>query len=66
MNIHVPLEIHKKYPNFTFRGKRFVRNNRTLIKAYHIGLGRMFYYSFDEDFFWLVNCEIPQWKVKNR
>lgn len=64
MNIHVPDSIRDKYPNFDFRGKQFVRKNRTMIEAYHTALGKTFYYSFEEDFFWFADCELPDWMMK--
>ena len=63
MNIHVPEEIRVKYPNIEFRGKTRMMNNRTVIKAYNHATGMRFYYSFEEDFFWIVDMGIPDWKL---
>ena len=38
-------------------------NNRTVIKAYNHATGMRFYYSFEEDFFWIVDMGIPDWKL---
>lgn len=64
MNIHVPEQVRKKYPNFEFKGRTFNRNNRKLIRAVNHNIGKSFYYSFDEDFFWMSNTIIPDWKIK--
>jgi len=34
MNIHVPEEIKKKYPQYEFRGKQREINDRIVIEAY--------------------------------
>ena len=62
MNIHVPKEIRNKYPQFEFRGKQRILNNRTVIEAYNPSTDMSFYYSFDEDFFWFTG-QIPDWKL---
>ena len=64
MNIHVSEEIRKKYPNMEFRGKPRSIKNRTVIEAINHATNMNFYYSFDEDFFWFTNCEIPDWFMK--
>lgn len=53
MNTHVSPEIKKKYFNYEFRGKRFRKNNKTLIRAKNIATDMRFHYSFEEDVFWL-------------
>ena len=63
MNSHVPLDIQNKYPNINFKGKPRIIKNRKVIKAVNPTTGMNFYYSFDEDFFWLTNCGIPDWFV---
>lgn len=63
MNNHVPEEIKNKYPNIEFRGKPRIINNRTVIEANNHATGMTFFYSFDEDFFWSANCEIPDWFI---
>ena len=62
MNVHVPEEIRKKYPNMEFRGKKRIINDRTVIEAYNHAIEQNFYYSFEEDFFWFVG-EIPDYKL---
>lgn len=64
MNIHVQEEIRKKYPNIEFRGKPRSLKNRTVIEAANHATHMSFYYSFDEDFFWFTNCEMPDWFMK--
>jgi len=64
MNIHIPEEIRNKYPNMEFRGKSRSIKNRTVIEAINHATNMNFYYSFDEDFFWFANCEIPDWFMK--
>jgi len=64
MNIHVPETIRKKYPNMEFRGKPRSMKGRTVIEATNHAIGMTFYYSFEEDFFWFTNCEMPDWFMK--
>lgn len=64
MNIHVPDEIRKKYPNYVFIGKRRIMKNREIIKAYNPVTNMKFYYSFEEDMFWLADCGLPDWKMQ--
>lgn len=64
MNIHVPAEIQNKYRCFNFKGKRFNYKGRTMIRAIHKTLESTFYYSFEEDFAWLMSGDInsvPDW-----
>lgn len=63
MNTHVPDNIKEKYFNFEFRGKPWEEKNRTLIEAINHHTNLKYYYSFDEDFFWFANCEIPTWFI---
>jgi hypothetical protein len=64
MNIHVSQETMDKYPNMEFRGKPRQIKGRTVIEATNHATDMDFYYSFDEDFFWFKNCEIPDWFIK--
>jgi hypothetical protein len=64
MNIHVPEEIRNKYPHMEFRGKKRILKNRTVIEAYNPATNMNFFYSFEEDFFWITNCELPDWKIR--
>ncbi len=64
MNIHVPEEIRNKYPHMEFRGKKRILKNRTVIEAYNHATNMNFFYSFEEDFFWMTNCELPDWKIR--
>lgn len=64
MNIHVDKTITEKYPGFEFVGKSFSRFDRKLIKAYNHAIGKSYFYSFDEDFFWDTDMQIPEWKIK--
>jgi len=63
MNTHVPKQIIEKYPNMEFRGKIKDIKNRKMIQAKNHNTGQSFYYSFEEDFFWFKDCEIPDWKI---
>lgn len=63
MNIHVSDEIKSKYPNIEFRGKPRNINNRIVIDATNHTTDMHYYYSFEEDFFWFTNCEMPDWKI---
>ena len=47
-----------------FRGKPRIIKGRTVIEAVNHSTGMNFYYSFEEDFFWFKNCEIPDWFIK--
>ena len=64
MNIHISEEIKNKYPNMEFRGKPRNIKNRTVIEAFNHATNQNFYYSFQEDFFWFTNCEIPEWFIE--
>jgi len=64
MNIHVPEEIRQKYPNMEFRGKPRQIKGRSVIEAVNHATDMRFYYSFDEDFFWFVDCEMPEWLMR--
>jgi hypothetical protein len=63
MNVHVSEEIRKKYPNMEFRGKPHERKGRLVIEARMDAQDLSFWYSFEEDFFWLSSCEIPDYKL---
>jgi len=59
MNTHVPKEIIDKYPTYLFEGKSFIlKNGNTYIRAKHKTLGKTFFYSFSEDFFWMDKEDI--------
>lgn len=62
MNHHVPDDIVKKYPNMVFRGKPLLIKDRTVIRAENPTTDMKFYYSFAEDFFWIRDMEMPDWK----
>jgi hypothetical protein len=64
MNVHVPDDIRQKYSNFEFRGKPFNLKGRTLIEAINHATEIKHYYSFEEDFLWHSNCELPEWFIK--
>ena len=64
MNIHVPEEVRNIYPNMEFRGKPRTIKNRTVIEAINHTTDMNFYYSFEEDFFWFTNCEMPDWMIR--
>lgn len=66
MNIHVSEDIRKKYPNMEFVGVPRVLANRTVIKAVNHSINTTYYYSFDEDFFWFADAEMPIWFIKNK
>jgi hypothetical protein len=66
MNIYVPNLIAEKYPNFEFIGKPFNKKGRTLIEAKSHATGITHYYSFEEDFLWHANCELPDWMMKTK
>ena len=65
-NIYIPDAIQQKYPNFEFRGKTFTHSNRTLIEAVNTATGIKHFYSFEEDFLWHANCELPTWFIKSK
>jgi len=64
MNIHVPEEIRRKYPNMEFRGKPKPMKGRTVIRAVNHATGMNFYYSFEEDFFWITDMGMPDWLMQ--
>ena len=64
MNIHVPEEVRNRYPNMEFCGKPRTIKNRTVIEAINHTTDMNFYYSFEEDFFWFTNCEMPDWMIR--
>ena len=47
-----------------FRGKPRTIKNRTVIEAINHTTDMNFYYTFEEDFFWFTNCEIPDWMIR--
>jgi hypothetical protein len=54
MNSHVPQEIINKYPTYEFRGQSFnLSDGKHYIRARHKTLERIFFYCFEEDFFWM-------------
>jgi hypothetical protein len=63
VNSHVPIEIQKKYPNYVFIGKRKIIKNREVIKAHNPATCMKFYYSFEEDMFWMISMGVPDWKM---
>jgi len=63
MNTHVPDELKLKYPQMEFRGKPRIISGKKVIAAKNNSTDQHFYYSFDEDFFWFKNCEIPDWYI---
>lgn len=63
MNIHVSDKIKRKYPQMEFRGKPRKIKERTVIEAVNNTINKKYYYSFDEDFFWFADCELPDWKL---
>ena len=63
MNIHVPEELKIKYPQYEFRGKQREINDRIVIEAYNPVTEQTFFYSFEEDFFWMAG-QIPDYKLQ--
>jgi hypothetical protein len=63
MNIHVSEEIKKKYPGMEFRGKPHERSGRIVIEAHMPSQDLSYWYSFEEDFFWLMSSGIPDYKL---
>lgn len=63
MNVHVSEEIRKKYPNMEFRGKPRERGGRLVVEAFMAAQDQTFWYSFEEDFFWRTDCEMPEYKL---
>jgi hypothetical protein len=47
MNTHVPESIRNKYPNFDFRGKKWIKGGLTWIRGYHRTLYRKFYFCIE-------------------
>lgn len=64
MNIYVLEELKQKYPQIEWRGKPKTLVDRTVIEAYNPATNMSFWYSFEEDFFWLRNTELPNWKMR--
>ena len=64
MNIHITDEIRNKYPNMEFVGKQHQREGRTVICVKNHTTNQSFLYSFEEDFFWFANTELPTWLIK--
>lgn len=60
MNIYVPIDVQQRFKCLEFKGKPFKYKNRTLIRAHHYSLNEGFYYSFEEDFAWFKNSDIPE------
>lgn len=46
-----------------FRGKPVYANGRKLIRATNHAVNLHYFYSFEEDFFWFKDCEIPEWMI---
>lgn len=46
-----------------FRGKPHERNGRIVIEARMDAQDQTFWYSFEEDFFWMASCEMPDYKL---
>ena len=46
-----------------FRGKSYEYKNRKVIKAINHTTNQHFTYSFEEDFFWFRDCEMPEWRI---
>jgi hypothetical protein len=68
MNIHIPAEIQERFLCLEFRGKPFDAGGRKLIKCQHKTLGATFYYSFNEDFAWLITNDksLPDWYLEKK
>lgn len=69
MNVHVPMTIQSKYPQVEFRGVPRQFNGRTVIRSTNHFTQMNFLYSFEEDFFWLINSgfsnmDVPDWFIQ--
>jgi hypothetical protein len=47
-----------------FRGKPKPMKGRTVIRAVNHATGMNFYYSFEEDFFWITDMGMPDWLMQ--
>ena len=68
MNIHVSDDIIKKHSNMEFIGTSFMVRNKKVIRAKNHVVNQTYYYSFDEDFFWISLAggpkeSIPEWYI---
>lgn len=64
MNIHISREISEKYPTYNFIGKPFkLKNGKIYIRAFHKTLGKKFFYSYDEDFFWFDRPKVGEYNT---
>ncbi len=63
MNIHAHEELKIKYPQYEFLCKQREINNRIVIEAYNPTTEQTFFYSFEEDFFWIAG-QIPDYKLQ--
>lgn len=53
MNIHAPdQEIRDRFKCLEWIGRRWIKDNKTYIKARHKTLGTIFYYCFEDGFAW--------------
>ena len=71
MNIHVPEEIQKKWPGYSFIGKPFfLKDGKKYIRAYSKTFEKTHFYDFAFDWFWheeppKVNILSPLTQSKN-
>lgn len=65
MNIHVPIETQERFKCLEFRGKPFNYKGRKMISARHKSTGFKFFYSFEEDFCWMISNDwsVPEWRL---
>jgi hypothetical protein len=59
MNIHVPEDIRKRWPNYEFTGKPFkLRDGKTYIRAYSKVFEVNHFYCYEDDFIWFDKNDI--------
>ena len=56
MNIHAPdKSIRDFFQCFDWRGRRFTKNGKTYIRAFHKTTNQVFFYCFEDNFAWFPN-----------
>jgi hypothetical protein len=65
MNIHVPDQIRRKWPQYEFVGKPFkLSDGKTYIRAFFKVWYITHYYCFDDDWFWHDKPSVMGKKIK--
>jgi hypothetical protein len=67
MNIHVPEDIKKRWPQYEFIGKPFtLSNGKTYIRVYSKFFKVTHFYCFEDDFTYLSREDIGCLKISNQ